>query len=123
MIKVQIDEDKALDMLMDRLEYWIKDHDEVSKKIDRELFGQMYEAYLDCGAFESIEFDVMNIVDNDYVNYCQVIEPNENDEQYKKLNKLYDKQGLGDISGEEIDGNFIEAAYKYDGQNYFLIRY
>lgn len=122
MITVKMDEDTALDMLMDRLEYWIKDHSEASKYIDRKLYEQMYSEYLENGVFSSMEFDPMNIVDNDYINYCQIVEPDD-DENYKKLDEFYQKNGIGDISGEDIEGSYIEAACNYEGQNYYLIRW
>lgn len=122
MITVKMDEDIALDMLMNRLEFWIKNHSETSKNIDRHLYEQMYESYLESGAFESMEFDAMNIVDNDYVNYCHVVEPGDDD--YEKIDKLYKENGIGDISCEDVScGNFIESAYEYDGDMYYLIRY
>lgn len=121
MITVKMDEDLALDMLMDRLEFWIKDHSETSKNIDRKLYEQMYQMYLESGCFESTEFDVMSIVDNDYINYCNVVEPG--DEDYEKIDKLYKENGIGDISCENVSGNFIESAYEYDGETYYLIRH
>ena len=60
----------------------------------------------------------MKIVDNDYINYCDVISPDDDD--YAELKALYDENGCGDISCEFSGGyNFIEA--EYDG--YFLVRY
>lgn len=116
-----MDEDTALDMLMERLEYWIKDHTETSKYIDRKLYEQMYSSYLDGGVFESVEFDPMVIVDNDYINYCKTLEPG--DDYYEEISKLYEENGLGDISCERVGWNFIEAALDYDGTKYFLMRY
>lgn len=120
MITVLIDEDKALDMLMDRLEYWIKNYDEDSKNIDRNLFEQMYQRSLEDGVFESVEFNPDYIVDNDYINYCQIIEPE--DEEYDKINKIYQETGLCDIS-ESTCWGFLESAYEYQGKMYYLIRY
>lgn len=112
MIKVMIDEGTALDMLMERVEYWTEDTDTIK------LFEQMYENYLDCGVFECVEFDVMQIVDNDYINYCDVVTPSDDD--YEELKALYDENGCGDISCEFSGGyNFIEAEYN----GFFLVRY
>jgi hypothetical protein len=112
MIKVMIHEDTALEMLMDRLSYWTED------ETTHELYKQMYESYLDCGVFESCEFDVMVIVDNDYINYCDVVEPD--DDSYEEIKALYEENGCGDISCEFSGSwNFIEAEYN----GYFLVRY
>lgn len=111
---VKIDNEMALNMLMDRLDFWNVDD------VTYHLFEEMYEYYIDGGCFEGTEFDVMKIVDNDYVNYCSVIR--EGDEAYEDIKKLYDMQGLGDISCDyELNNgyNFIEA--EYNGN--FLVRY
>lgn len=111
---VKIDNDTALEMLLDRLEHWT--HDETTHK----LYEAMYENYIEGGCFEGCEFDVMVIVDNDYVNYCDVI--SEGDEAYEDIKKLYEEQGCTDISCEhELNHrySFIEA--EYDGS--FLCRW
>lgn len=111
---VKIDNEMALNMLMDRLYFWNVDD------VTYHLFEKMYEYYIDGGCFEGTEFDVMQIVDNDYVNWCSVIR--EGDEAYEDIKKLYDMQGLGDISCDyELNNgyNFIEA--EYNGN--FLVRY
>lgn len=111
---VKINEDMALDMLMKRVEYWTKD-DTVYY-----LYEKMYESYIDSGCFEGVDFDINKIVDNDYINWCKVI--TEEDEEYEDIKKLYDENGLTDISCEyEFNHgySFIEA--EYDGN--FLVRY
>lgn len=110
---VKIDNDTALEMLMDRLQVWTDD------STTHELYREMYENYIDCGVFENGEFDVMAIVDNDYVNYCDVI--SEGDAEYENIKKLYDEFGCGDISCEELNCgySFIEAATS----DSFLLRY
>lgn len=113
MIKIMIDEEKALDLLLERLERWTDD--ETTKK----LYKAMYEGYLYSGVFESCEFNPMIIVDNDYINYCDVIGPD--DDEYNKIKKLYDENGCGDISCEydlKNGYNFIEAEYN----GCFLVR-
>ena len=111
---IKVDESVALDMLTKRVEYWTEDKDVIK------LFEKMYDNYIYGGCFEESEFDVQVIVDNDYVNYCAVI--CEGDESYKDIKKLYDEQGLGDISCEYDLNNgysFIEA--EHNGM--FLVRY
>lgn len=103
---VNIDNDTALKMLLDRLEFWTDDHTTYC------LYEAMYENYIDGGCFDGGEFDVMSIVDNDYVNWCTVV--SEGDEAYEDIKKLYDEQGLGDISCEDDLNNgysYIEAEY------------
>ena len=104
---VRIDEDVAIEMLMDRVSHW--SHDETVC----ELYHQMYESYVYGGVFDGIEFDIAVIVDNDYVNYCDVI--SEGDEAYEDIKKLHEEQGLGDISCEDELNHgysFIEAEYE-----------
>ena len=113
MITVKIDEDELLDMLMSRVEYWTKD------KTTLELFQNMYQEYIDGGLFEGTELDVGVIVDNDYINYCVVVD--ESTEEFKQIKEVYDEQGLGDCSCEECEGNFIEAVNS--DETAFLIRY
>ena len=110
-ITVRIDKDDAVDMLINRLvDRWTDDDDVV------ELYGQMYENYTDNGVFEDQVFDVSNIVDNDYVNYCDVID--EDDYRYEEVKKSYE-------DGEpETDHGYVEAATELgDGTSYkFLVR-
>lgn len=111
---VNINNDMALNMLMERLEFWTKDD------TTYHLYEKMYENYVEGGCFDGGNFDVMVIVDNDYINYCDVI--SEGDEAYEDIKKLYDENGCGDISCEdELNHgyNFIEA--EYNGS--FLVRY
>lgn len=110
---VKVDEGLALDMLMDRVKYWTDDEEVYH------LYETMYENYVYEGVFDGREFDVMSIVDNDYINYCEVI--SEGDESYEDIKKLFDEQGCGDISCEhELNHgyNYIESEY----HGYFLVR-
>ena len=110
---VNIDNDTAVSMLMDRLSHWTDDY------TTHRLYEAMYENYVYGGVFDGSEFDVMAIVDNDYVNWCTVIE--EGDESYEDIKRLYDEQGISDISCEyELNHgyNFIEAEY----DDCFLVR-
>lgn len=106
MITIQIDEDDLLDMLMDRVAYWTNDVEVI------DLYEEMYRSYVDGGVFEGAELNIMSIVDNDYVNYCTVLEANEvSEEAWKQLVNLYN-EGTRDISCEDIEGvcgSFIEA--------------
>lgn len=101
MIIVKLDEDKAIDMLIDRLKSFWNPSQEVV-----ELFLTMYENYIYNGCFSDIEFDPMAIVDNDYVNSCVVIK--EGDEDFETVKSIYKKEGCTDVSCETIYG-CIEA--------------
>lgn len=110
---VNIDNDTALEMLIDRVGFWTDDEDVI------ELYSRMYESYIEGGCFEGGDFDVMDIVDNDYVNWCNVI--SEGDEEYEDIKQLWDEEGCRDISCEhELNHgyDFIEA--EYNGN--FLVR-
>lgn len=118
MITVKIDEDTALDMLMDRVRVWTSDIDTI------ELFRSMYDSSVYSGVFDDCEFDVMKIVDNDYVNWCDVIyKDEENAEDFERLVKMHN-DGERDFSCEDfetISGSFIEAVN--DDETAILIRY
>lgn len=113
MINIQIDEQEALEMLMNRVKYW-RDN-----AITLELFEKMYENYVFNGFFEGTNFDVDSIVDNDVVNWCSEI--NEGDQDFEELLKLYD-EGEYDVSCEHLScgASFIEAVS--DDRTAILIR-
>ena len=112
MITVQIDESDALDLLVERVEFWTEDRDVIG------LYSQMYSYYLDCGVFEGGEFNVMGIVDNDYINYCSVID--DSDSNFEKIMELA-LEGERDISCEDLGYSYIEAFNEDKGL--ILVRY
>jgi len=112
MINVQIDESDALDMLLERVEFWTEDRDVI------DLYNQMYSFYLDCGVFDGGEFNIMNIVDNDYINNCTVID--DSDPNFEKIMELA-LEGERDISCEDLGYSFIEAFNEEKGL--ILVRY
>ena len=114
-VMVDIDEDDLLELLMNRLKRWTDD------PVATELYEQMYQSYIDVDAFSSGKFDPMVIVDNDWVNYCDVVGPGE--ENYDALLKLYQENGLGDVSVEDVGYSFIEAATEDNGTTYLLCRW
>ena len=67
MITIKIDEDKLLEMLVDRVEYWTSDENVIA------LYKNYYENLIDCGCFEGCELDINSIVDNDYTNNLATI--------------------------------------------------
>ena len=111
---VKINEEMALNMLVERVKFW-SDEDNVI-----ELYSKMYEYYIESGCFEGMEFDINQIVDNDYVNNTAVV--SEGDEGYEDIKKLYNLYGLGDISCEhEFNHGYSYIEAEYNGN--FLIRY
>lgn len=109
---VKIDNDTLLEMLRERVESWTDDTSTI------ELFVKMYDSYIWGGCFEGA--DIMEIVDNDYINWCSVIE--QGDEEFDELLKIYNEQGLGDCSCETNYASYIEAVDDEDEPTAFLIR-
>ena len=123
MIKVYVDEEDLLQMLTNRVLHWTDD-DTVIK-----LYEEMYENYIYNGGFEEAEINIMQIVDNDYINYCDVLWPPEEDEtgydaeKYNKVLKIYKEQSTGDCSEYDLDCSYIEAMVEdCDGKPVFLVR-
>ena len=116
LITVQMEDYNLLKMLLDRLSYWDRDN-------ERDLYEQMYQSHLDSGVFESREFDVVSIVDNDVVNYCSVITKEDYPQDFEKLLELY-HQGDRDVSCErfeDVSPSYIEAVS--EDEERILIRY
>lgn len=111
---VEIDNDTLLGMLRERVEFWTDD------TTTTELYMQMYENYVESGCLEGATLDIMEIVDNDYINWCRVIE--QGDEEFDELLKIYNEQGLGDCSCETNYASYIEAVDDEDEPTAFLIR-
>lgn len=76
MITVQIDETTLLDMLVDRVEYWTDNRDIIK------LYQEYYNNLIESGCFEGSVLDIAVIVDNDWVNYTQVVTADELKSQY-----------------------------------------
>lgn len=110
MVTVKMNEQDLVDMLVERVKFWSYDTDII------ELFKRMCESYAYSGCFEGAEIDIMEIVDNDYVNYCSIL--TEGDDEYENIKAIYDEQGLGDCSCEHDGYSYIEA--EYNGM--FLVR-
>lgn len=113
---VKIDNELAKTMLHDRLvERWTDDLTTV------ELFDKMYENYVDEGIFEGGEFDVAEIVDNDYINWCEVICKGE--ENFDEILKAYNEnEGNYDISEHRVGYSYIEAVDDEESPTAFLVR-
>lgn len=114
---VNIDNDTALDMLMDRVETWRE-----KGSVDYDLFEQMYENSIDQGIFEGGNFFVDEIVDNDVVNWCNSYNKEDmSEEDWAKIEEAWNS-GDRDISCIDFEfgsPSFIEAKIDDD----ILIRY
>lgn len=64
-----IDNETALNALMNRVMFWTDDDDVIT------LFEKYYTQCIDENIFS--DFDVMRIVDNDYINWFSVMSDNE----------------------------------------------
>ena len=84
MVTVTIDEDTLLEMLLDRLEFWISDEDIIN------LYRDYYEGLVYSGCFEGCTLDVMSVVDNDYINNLAAISK-EDFEQWDIESEVDDK--------------------------------
>lgn len=67
MVTVTIDEDTLLNVLIDRVEFWTSDEDIIA------LYRDYYEGLIYSDRFEDCTWDIMDIVDNDYINNLTVI--------------------------------------------------
>lgn len=111
MVSIQMDSDDMIDALCDRVSFWTNDEDV------RELFEQYYENMVEGCYFDECEFNVMSIVDNDYVNNMSVTSKgdyNEAREEYLKDNTdeeipTWDELNVGDEVPSFIGGYCIEA--------------
>ena len=112
---VEIDDDDLVEMLMDRLDAYWNPSDAESK-----LYEKMYQSYVDNGVFEGQEINIAEIVDNDWVNYCDVV--SEGDYRFADCKKTY-----ADGDYEVYDENnryigYIEAVDDEENPTKFLIR-
>lgn len=111
MVSIQMDSDDMIEALVERLHTWTNDEDV------REVFEQYYENLVESGCFDGCEFNVMSIVDNDYVNNLSITsidEYNEAREEYLKDNTdeeipTWDELNAGDEVPNFIGGYCIEA--------------
>ena len=67
MIKVNLSEETLLEAIMDRVEFWTSETDAL------DLYEEYYRGLIESGCFDDTTLDIDDLVDNDYVNYTQVI--------------------------------------------------
>lgn len=115
---IMIDDDMALELLENRLD---KALEQWSNPAYKDLYMQMYQAYIKEGIWDEAALDPMKVVHNDIINYTKVITPS--DEAYPALYQLYEQQGLGDISCEHDLNNGYNWIEVVDEINeYILVR-
>lgn len=110
-ITVQIDEDTAIDMLVDRVKHWTDDDDTI------ELFEQFYTNRVEGGCFDGADFDVMSIVDNDYVNNTSITTR----EEFEKNREEYIAEQLADRLNELTDEEMTEEEIRQELEDETII--
>ena len=106
-MQVNIDNYDAIDMLVNRVKYWTDD----SEVID--LFEQYYTSMVDGGCFDGCNFDVMSIVDNDYVNNTSITTL----EEFEQGREEYIKEQMeadGFIKEEMTEEEYNETYEQYN---------
>lgn len=114
MVTIRIEESDLLEMLVERVKFWECSKTEVN------LYEKMYQSEIDSGYFNDANVDVNVTVDNDIINYCNIIEAG--DKKFNSILQLYKEQGLGDISMES-NYSYIEAVDDEEEPKAFLVRY
>ena len=94
---VIIENEILLDILNNRVEHWTK-----GTPIIQTLYSEMYENMVDGGYFDGCHFNPYEIVDNDYVNYCDVLHFDDPDTA-PNVGDDYESEDYGLV--------FIEARY------------
>lgn len=88
---VNLDNYDALDMLVERVREWTDDEEVVR------LYEEYYRNLIEEGAFDGGDFNVDEIVDNDWINWTEVGTREEIEEQYEDLDEITVLAELGDL--------------------------
>ena len=122
MIRINMDDQTALDLMVKRVRYWTDDENKIL------LYGKMYDRMIDDGTLSMIMdcqgCDYTCVVDNDYINNCAMLTKGE-DIDFAKVKNFYEKYRYADISGEVFDDykiSNIEAVDDEDEPRYILVR-
>lgn len=122
MIRMNMDDQTALDLIVKRIRWWTDDEIKVL------LYSKMYDRMIDDGTLSMIMdcqgCDYACIVDNDYFNNCAVLTKGE-DTDFSKAHRLYNKVKYADISDEDFEDYKIaniEAVDDEDEPQYILVR-
>lgn len=121
MINVKVSESLLFDLLVERVKYWTNDEDV------QNLYIEMYKKYINDGLLEGIELDINQIVDNDYVNNCEIVYGDDNNENikndYNLLIELYNNNEYNVSCNifKYYNPSYIEAVD--ENKKMILIRY
>ncbi|MCM1324097.1 MAG: hypothetical protein NC218_08040 [Acetobacter sp.] len=99
---IEVDADDLLDVLVERVGCWTSDEDII------ELYRQMYACRIDNGWYDVRPLNIMDIVDNDYTNYTDIVYQLDFPDDFSKLVSAYNA-GNFDVSCEEFE--YISAGY------------
>ena len=97
MITVRMDEYDAIDLLVNRVKYWTDDEDTI------DLFEQYYTSAVEGGCFDGADFDVMSIVDNDYVNNTSIVTREEFEKDREEYIENEFNEKLDELKEDEED--------------------
>lgn len=114
MITVQMEESDVLDLFIQRINYWTEN------PVIATLYADMYKRLLEGGCFDNTRLNIPEIVDNDYVNNCMVISPNDPD--FDKYVRIYKERGPCDVSVEGLSYSYIESVDDEDAPTLMLVR-
>lgn len=111
---IEIDDDDLLDLLSKELDGWKPEPDV------KDLYMKMYENQIDQGVFSGGKFNASEIVDNDWVNWTDVI--SDGDDHFEDCLKSYEEGDYEVKSNGDYFG-YIEAVDNESDPKMFLIRY
>ena len=95
-INIRVEEEDLLNALMQRVRFWTDDEDIL------ELFYEYYSNLVYSGLLDGAQVNIMNIVDNDYVNWTSVF----SDEDLKNEDWITDDRILARCNG----WNLVDAS-------------
>ena len=106
-----LEDNDYMTLLMGRLEFW------KPSETEKILFEKYYTNMVENDIIANLDYTVNEIVDNDYVNYCTVIEEGWS-RDFKEVKRIFEQEGIG----AEFDGRTIEAVDNEKNPKAFLIR-
>jgi len=112
---IVVDDEELLDRLMDRFKEYT--HITDTSDVVYNLYKEMYERELEDGLFDKKEFNASTIVDNDWDNWCEILE--EGDDEFEEIKQAY-LDGDSDIS--HLGYSSIEAVDNESNPTVILVR-
>ena len=112
---IEVEDEDVVEMLIDRLiKYWHPANDEVY------MYEKMYQNYVDNGVFDGQKISISDIVDNDWVNYCDIV--SDGDDYFEECKKAYAEGDYEVYDENEKYIGTIESVNIDDNPTKFLIR-